>query len=138
MKSLLKTRKSKKGLEGAVTALILVIASIIITLVVVGFAFGLFGAFGGTPQVSQVGAGTINSNGVATFQLKSSGTVKIVAAQMVGTTYTAPVNQQLSPGLNNVTLTFDVATNAIQSGSTYTVSLALSDGATVEVSLIAS
>jgi len=51
-----KTRKQKKALSGAVTALILVIASVIIALVVVGFAFGLFGAFSTTPNIHLVSA----------------------------------------------------------------------------------
>ncbi|TRM73139.1 hypothetical protein DJ523_08065, partial [Sulfolobus sp. E5] len=55
-----KMLKSRRAISGAVTALILVIASVIIALVVVGFAFGLFGAFGGTPTVTQIGTGTIS------------------------------------------------------------------------------
>lgn len=51
-----KTRKQKKALSGAVTALILVIASVIIALVVVGFAFGLFGAFSSSPNIHLVSA----------------------------------------------------------------------------------
>jgi len=140
MKTLLRTRKNKKALSGAVTALILVIASVIITLVVVGFAFGLFGAFGGTPTVSQVGTGTLNSSGVATFTLKSTGTVTIVSAQIVGTNYTnaSPITPgTLSAGENTVTVTFNIPQSQIQSGSTYTISIALSDGATTEVTVIA-
>ena len=136
MKTVLRTRKAKKGLSGAVTALILVIASVIITLVVVGFAFGLFGAFGGTPTVTQVGAGSMSSTGVATFTVKSTGTVQILSAQLVGTNYTAVnVGQTLTAGENTVTLTFTGFTP--QAGSTYTISLALSDGATAEISVIA-
>ena len=141
MRRVKRVLKEQRGLEGAVTALILVIAAIIITLVVVGFAFGLFGAFGGTPTVTQVGAGTINSAGVVTFTLKSSGTVQIVSAQLVGTTYsnnTVTVGaggNTLTAGLNTVSVKFAGFTP--QAGSTYTISLALSDGATVEVSVIA-
>jgi len=47
-----------RGLSGAVTALILVIASVIIALIVVGFAFNLFGTYAsqGSNTVSPVGA----------------------------------------------------------------------------------
>ena len=135
-------RKAKKGLSGAVTALILVIAAVIITLVVVGFAFGLFGAFGGTPTVTQVGAGTItynsaNQDSTVTLTLESSGNVNIVGAQLVGTTYSANgiTPATLTAGANTVTLTFDGFMP--QAGSTYTISIALSDGATVEASVIA-
>jgi len=44
-----------RGLSGAVTALILVIASVIIALIVVGFAFNLFGSYGTAGAVSPVG-----------------------------------------------------------------------------------
>ena len=48
--------RSKRALSGAVTALILVIASVIIALVVVGFAFGLFTSFSTTPNIHLVSA----------------------------------------------------------------------------------
>jgi len=46
-----------RGLSGAVTALILVVASVVIALIVVGFAFNLLNAFGsqGVNAVSPVG-----------------------------------------------------------------------------------
>ena len=44
-----------RGLSGAVTALILVVASVIIALLVVGFAFNLFSTFGGAGAVTPVG-----------------------------------------------------------------------------------
>jgi len=133
-----KIRSNKKGLSGAVTALILVIASVIITLVVVGFAFGLFGAFGGTPTVSQVGSGTMYSNGTVVFTVKSTGTVQLSGAQLVGTPYSAANAQTtLSAGENTLTLTFNIPSSDVQAGSTYTISLALSDGATAEISVIA-
>ena len=142
IKSLAKNRKNRRGLSGAVTALILVIAAVIISLVVVGFAFGLFGAFGGTPTVTQVGSGTMYSNGTVTLQLRSTGSVQIVSAQLVGTTYSAnviTVNGQaggtMSATINNVTVQFNGFTP--QAGSTYTVSFALSDGTTVEASVVA-
>ncbi|AOL16913.1 hypothetical protein BFU36_09560 [Sulfolobus sp. A20] len=136
-----KMLKSRRAISGAVTALILVIASVIIALVVVGFAFGLFGAFGGTPTVTQVGTGTIspgssNNCATATFVLKSSGNVQIVSAIIVGTTYSGtPTTIDLTAGPNTVTITFNGFTP--QAGSTYTISLGLSDGATVQVAVVA-
>ena len=44
-----------RGLSGAVTALILVVASVIIALIVVGFAFNLFGSYSTAGAVSPVG-----------------------------------------------------------------------------------
>ena len=132
-----RTRKAKKGLSGAVTALILVIASVIIALVVVGFAFGLFGAFGGTPTVTEVGTGTMYSNGTVVLTLHSTGNVNIVNAQIVGTTYSAApaAGASVTAGINTVTIDFSGFTP--QAGSTYTISLSLSDGQTVQASVSA-
>ena len=50
-----------RGLSGAVTALILVVASVVIALIVVGFAFNLFGSFGSAGAVSAVGPAYIST-----------------------------------------------------------------------------
>jgi hypothetical protein len=140
----LKAKRSKKGLSGAVTALILVIASVIIALVVVGFAFGLFGALGGTPTVTQIGTGTLsgspNSGYQAVITLHSTGNVQIVSASIVGTDVTAniPSTLSLSAGPNTVVLTFPSAspnTFNPQPGTTYQISIGLSDGTTVQVAV---
>jgi len=137
-----KATKAKKGLSGAVTALILVIASVIIALVVVGFAFGLFGALGGTPTVTQVGTGILNvKSGTAVITLHSTGNVQIVSAMIVGTTYTANsasiTGSSLSAGQNTVTINFGRLGSDIQPGTTYQISIALSSGQTVQVAVIA-
>jgi|GEM_PF-1082758 len=139
------TKRSKKGLSGAVTALILVIASVIIALVVVGFAFGLLGELTGTPTVTQVGTGSltpVTNNGqtyyVATITLHSTGKVQIVSASIVGTNVKAsnisPIS--LSAGLTTVTLTFPAESDFIpQNGTVYQVSVSLSDSTTVQVAV---
>jgi len=82
-------RLTRKGISNTVTALILVIAAVIITLMVVGYSFGLFGAFAGTPTVTQVGTGiAFSDNGYVILKLHSTGNVKVVSAQIAGTTYT--------------------------------------------------
>ena len=48
-----------KGLSGAVTAMILVIASVIMALLVVGFAFNLFGAMGEQESIKLMGVGSV-------------------------------------------------------------------------------
>jgi Protein of unknown function (DUF973). len=141
----LKAKRSKKGLSGAVTALILVIASVIIALVVVGFVFGLFGALGGTPTVTQAGTGTLYYNGknyVAVITLQSSGNVKVVSAQIlgVGTTESVGPNSitggSLTPGINTVTINFPTTKGFNpQEGSTYQISITLSDSVTVQVAV---
>jgi hypothetical protein len=141
----LKAKRSKKGLSGAVTALILVIASVIIALVVVGFAFGLFGALGGTPTVTQVGTGTLTYNSntneyVATITLHSTGTVTIESASIVGTSVSENglSTSTLTAGANTVTICFPSeppSTFNPQPGSTYQISIGLGDGTTVQVAV---
>ena len=148
LRKALKAKRTKRGLSGAVTALILVIASVIIALVVVGFAFGLFGALGGTPTVTQVGTGTLYYNStsktyVAVITLKSSGNVQIVSAQILGVGASESVGPaniynsgSLTGGTNVVTITFSSASGFNpQEGSTYQISLGLSDGAAVQVAV---
>ena len=142
LRKALKAKRTKRGLSGAVTALILVIASVIIALVVVGFAFGLFGALGGTPTVTQVGTGVLYYNSknqlVATITLHSTGNVQIVSATIVGTSVTATSfsNQTLTAGGNTVTIYFPSTTSFTpQPGTTYQISIGLSDGATVQVAV---
>ena len=144
LRKALKAKRTKRGLSGAVTALILVIASVIIALVVVGFAFGLFGALGGTPTVTQVGTGVLYYNGanyVAVITLHSTGTVEIESAIIVGTSVTANsivVNgngNTLTVGGNTVTIIFPASGFTPLPGSTYQISIGLSDGATVQAAV---
>jgi hypothetical protein len=141
LRKALKAKRTKRGLSGAVTALILVIASVIIALVVVGFAFGLFGALGGTPTVTQIGTGTLSPTSTgyqAVITLHSTGTVTIVSATIVGTNVTATgfSTQTLNAGANTVTISFPSTTGFTpQPGSTYQISIGLSDGATVQVAV---
>ncbi|ARM74754.1 DUF973 family protein [Acidianus manzaensis] len=135
MKALLRAKKSKKGISGAVTALILVIASVIIALVVVGFAFGLFGAFAGKSTVTQVGTGTIipcSSGGTLTFTLSSSGSATITSVQLAGTTYSGSLSSStLTAGTNSITVTFSSGT--FVPGNTYDFEVTLADGTVVTV-----
>ena len=131
-------RRKRRALSGAVTALILVIASVIIALVVVGFAFGLFGAFGGTPTVTQVGTGTISvSSGTVTITLKSTGSVQILGAQIAGTTVSTTVSTSLTAGIQTITITLPTSPGSLLVGSPYNIVLSLSTGNTVQVSVIA-
>ncbi|BDB99194.1 hypothetical protein [Saccharolobus caldissimus] len=66
--------RSKRALSGAVTALILVIASVIIALVVVGFAFGLFGAFSSSPNIHLVSAYVSSQSGTEYLYITVSNT----------------------------------------------------------------
>jgi len=47
-----KQRKLKRGLEGSIVTLIILISAIVLTIAVVGFAFGIFGGVSSTPNIS--------------------------------------------------------------------------------------
>jgi hypothetical protein len=67
-----------RGLSGAVTALILVVASVVIALIVVGFAFNLFGSFGSAGAVSPVGPAYIYTSSAPSGIIYQSGYVYLV------------------------------------------------------------
>jgi len=136
-----KTRKIREGLSGPLTALIILIAAIIIALVLVDYTFSLAGGISGTPKVTQVDSGILSYNpntgtAVATLTLYSAGNVKILGAQIAGTPYGATYTQLLTAGSNGVTITFN-GVSGIQIGSTYTILITLSDGQTVQAAVTA-
>ncbi len=132
---LLKSRKSRKGLSGAVTALILVIASVLIALIVVAFAFG-FLSFGSTPTVQQSGAAYITGSAGAYslhVVLTSTGKVTIDSIAVAGTVGTESL---VISGTTSLSLSLPSAAS-ITPGGTYTVTLGLSDGQSVAISATA-
>ncbi|BCU69893.1 DUF973 family protein [Stygiolobus caldivivus] len=98
---------------------------------------------GGIPTVTQVGTGTLFYNStsgeyVATIVLHSTATVSIESANIVGTTASATSvsNYTLTAGYNTITLYFPPSNSFTpQPGSTYQVSIGLSDGAVVQVAV---
>jgi hypothetical protein len=128
-----KAKKNKKGLSGAITALILVIASVIIALVVVFFAFGYLGAFSSSPTVTQIGTGKILSCGKLCITLSSNTQTEIVKEEVGSSSTCVPVT--ISSGTNQYQITLPSIKYA--SGQTYTIDLVLSNGEVVTVSAIA-
>ena len=133
-------RKNAKALSGAVTALILVIASVIIALVVVAFAFGLFGAFAGQGTVTQVGTATLSASGTLTVTLKNSGaTTQVIGAIINGNSASVSGQVTISAGQNTYSITLGISsTTLLQNlvGSPISLTLQLSNGQTVTVSAI--
>ena len=139
LRKALKAKRTKRGLSGAVTALILVIASVIIALVVVGFAFGLFGAFSNSSTVSQVGTATLYTNGVLCVTLKNTGaTTTVTAVYVNGQPYTASGQITITPGSNTYSISIPSLNGKLNGlvGSTITLTLDLSSGTTVTVSAV--
>lgn len=139
--NMISRRKNAKALSGAVTALILVIASVIIALVVVGFAFGLFGAFTGQGTVTQVGTATLSaSTGTLTVTLKNTGaTTQVTGAIINGNPVTLSSQVTISAGQSTYSISLGgISSSTLQSlvGSTISLTLQLSNGQTVTVSAI--
>ncbi len=134
-------RKNAKALSGAVTALILVIASVIIALVVVGFAFGLFGAFTGQGTVTQVGTATLSaSSQTLTVTLKNTGAATQVTGALINGNSVSLSNPiTISAGQNTYSISLGSSlSSTLQNlvGSTISLTLQLSNGQTVTVSAI--
>ena len=134
-------RKNAKALSGAVTALILVIASVIIALVVVAFAFGLIGALTGQGTVTQVGTATLSAgSGTLTVTLKNSGaTTQVIGAIINGNSASVSGQVTISAGQNTYSITLGISsTTLLQNlvGSPISLTLQLSNGQTVTVSAI--
>jgi hypothetical protein len=144
LRKALKAKRTKRGLSGAVTALILVIASVIIALVVVGFAFGLFGAFSSSGTVSEVGTATLYaSNGQLIVTLKNTGAATTVTAVYIdGQNIPVSTTVTIYPGSSTYTIYIPITTSSLSSylssvvGSTITLTLDLSSGTTVSVSAV--
>ncbi|WP_048052402.1 hypothetical protein [Saccharolobus islandicus] len=133
-------RKNAKALSGAVTALILVIASVIIALVVVAFAFGLFGAFAGQGTVTQVGTATLNAGTKSLIvTLKNTGaTTQVTGVIINGNLASVSGQVTISAGESTYSIALSVSTSTLQNlvGSPISLTLQLSNGQTVTVSAI--
>ena len=151
-----------KGLSGAVTALILVIASVIIALIVVGFAFGLFGTMSSQNAITNAGSAYIQYNpsdghvliyvtlsnpgpamptisGVSVNGVPITVTsINVVYANTAGQNTVTGINNPnevtISTGLNYLTISGNAATTInVQSGATVTIQVSLSNGQVVTV-----
>ncbi|CAJ31507.1 hypothetical protein [Betalipothrixvirus acidiani] len=117
-------KKSRKGLSNAVSALILVVASVIIALIVVGFAFGLIGAFTAQPVIHVVYAYVQNHHLYVVLQNTGNVPAMIVAYIIDGE----------GPNSTNIQVPVGTVTISIPLPS----SLSLSSGQFVDFTLIIS
>ena len=144
-----------RGLSGAVTALILVVASVVIALIVVGFAFNLFGSFGSAGAVSAVGPAYIytkapsaafsGGNLFLNVTIDNRGpNVNITSAQINGqpvsptkiTVYYASgskVGTYIPAGQNPLVIVFNVTNPNIIGSGPVNIELVLANGQTVYV-----
>lgn len=88
-------------------------------------------------QVYQVGTGILSGN-TAQFQLYSQGQVSIVRVTLEGAD-TAPLSvypPYLSPGINQVTVTFSSLPGSLTKGGQYRIKLELGDGTTTYATVV--
>jgi hypothetical protein len=112
----------------SVSALILLIASVILTLIVVGFAFGLVEYFISTPIVVINNAYILNNKLYIT--INNEGPSKVFIKELIiiygGREYFYNVNYELNVGIN--TLAINISNIHLNYGDTVNFQLLLSDG----------
>jgi hypothetical protein len=150
-----------RGLSGAVTALILVVASVIIALIVVGFAFNMFGSYSTAGAVSPVGTAymyttaapygiaynssdvylvvTLNNRGPnvnitsATINGMSATPYQVYIANTATNTATLVSGVYVPPGQNTLVIVFKGINPSYVAGSPVNVELTLGNGQTIYV-----
>ncbi|AOL15499.1 hypothetical protein BFU36_00710 [Sulfolobus sp. A20] len=87
-----------------------------------------------TGPISQIGVGTLYSNGVATLTIYSQYILQMLSATLLGTNYVTSdiVPSQLNVGYNTVRINFRTSF-ALVPGNIYTIQIALSNGQTLTV-----
>ena len=112
----------------SVSALILLIASVILTLIVVGFAFGLVEYFISTPIVVINNAYVLNNKLYIT--INNEGSSKVFIKELIvtydGREYSYNTNYELNTGIN--TLTINISNIHLNYGDMINFQLLLSDG----------
>jgi hypothetical protein len=95
----------------------------------------------GSPTVIQVGTGTMctlpNGTVKVVLTLRSNANVQIISIAIVGYESQGYGEITLKPGINTVTIYFpNTSGYTFQPGTTYQLSLGLSDGATIQVAVV--
>ena len=145
-----------KGLSGAVTALILVIASVVIALIVVGFAFGLFSSYSSQSAVTAPSTGHIYANDTIFVQISNNGinNVSVLGVSVDGNPvsvqqyyiFNATSGKQIASGngmpvipaggLYTVEFVVSGLPKGLTQDSTHTVQISLANGQTVVANAI--
>jgi len=119
--------RKRRALSGALTSFVLIAASIVISLVVIGFAFGTL-TYSSTPTVKQNGQLLIVYKGgvyYLTGEVSSTGKVKVDSITVNG--YIESTNVEINEGVNNLSVTLPSGFTP-EEGEHYNVILGLSDG----------
>ncbi|NON61542.1 DUF973 family protein [Acidianus sp. RZ1] len=131
-------KRSRRAIFDAIPQFVLVIASVVIALVVVGFVFGLLIPLSSSPLVTQVGVGKItqqNGEYCVTFTLKSTTRIQIISATLQGVTVnSAKISNGgiLSEGITQVTIKFPNSVNLVK-GNEYLLNIVFLNGYSIKV-----
>ncbi|AWR94238.1 hypothetical protein [Acidianus brierleyi] len=124
-------KKDKRALYTGITAFLLIVASVLITLIVLSFAYSVLGGYNSVyPIVKQSGPGELKNNYLYVY-LTSSRNITIISISVNG--YTSSISVPLSEGSQLVKIPLPKGfyyTN----GTYYSINLGLSDGESVVVS----
>jgi len=125
-------KRNKKAISDAVVVLLLVIAGVIIAILVVGFAFGIFTGSASGAQIT-VSSATYNvSNNMLTLSITNKGSTNFVTPSTItviynGVSYQATLSptSTINPGSTS-TVTYAVTISTItssQAGQTVTITI---------------
>jgi len=126
-------KRNKKAISDAVVVLLLVIAGVIIAILVVGFAFGIFTGSASGAQITVSSATYSVSNNMLTLSITNKGSTNFVTPSTItviynGVSYQAtlsPTTSTINPGSTS-TVTYAVTISPItssQAGQTVTITI---------------
>ncbi|MDG7012201.1 MAG: type IV pilin N-terminal domain-containing protein [Nitrososphaerota archaeon] len=148
--------RQRKGISPIIATVLIIAATLIAFAAVAGYIFGLFGSSTKSAQAEVTSSNLVASTGVLTLDFSNSGgqsvTISSVSVTVGGTTYTesgtaiAYISPSGAAAINpGVTTTVTVSpasgewtTSTFTPGTTYTFSLALSNGITSTITVTAS
>jgi len=125
-----------KGLSEGLTQIIILTATVVMTLVVVSFIFGLSGGLSTLTTAYQVYNAYIYKQGnyyYVNFTIKTNLPITINNVKIVGTPLSNSTTITLNPGADQVKIMFEQS-YSFTPGNVYTVELSLSNGNSITVS----
>ena len=143
-------RKNRKAISPVLATVILIAITLIAAIAIAGFVFGLFGSFTSSATVTGSVTSCLRATSVCTLSLANTGTANTAVSQAsivwAGQTYVGTVAggaftaTTVNGGASGVALVIDftkaaptLAANTATVGTRVTVSLLLTNGATVPV-----
>ena len=125
-----------KGLSEGLVQIIILTATVVMTLIVVSFIFGLLSGVSTLTTAYQVYNAYIYKEGehyYANFTIRNNLPITIINVEIVGTPLSNSTNITLPPGTHQVKIMFNQQ-YSFTPGNAYTVEISLSNGKSITVS----